>query len=36
MLLQAIYPTPEHEAAAEAIVEFVTTNYRVDAVLLVN
>jgi predicted nucleotidyltransferase len=36
MLLQATYPTPEHEAAAEAIVEFVTTNYRVDAVLLVN
>ena len=36
MLLQAIYPTPEHKAAAEAIVEFVTTNYRVDAVLLVN
>ena len=36
MLLQAIYPTPEHKAAAEAIVEFVTTHYRVDAVLLVN
>ena len=36
MLLQAVYPTPEHKAAAEAIVEFVTTNYRVDAVLLVN
>ena len=36
MLLRATYPTPEHEAAAEAIVKFVTTNYRVDAVLLVN
>jgi predicted nucleotidyltransferase len=36
MLLQAVYPTPEHEAAAEAIVEYVATNYRVDAVLLVN
>jgi len=36
MLLQAVYPTPEHKAAAEAIVKFVTANYRVDAVLLVN
>jgi predicted nucleotidyltransferase len=36
MLLQAVYPTPEHKAAAKAIVDFVTTNYRVDAVLLVN
>ncbi len=36
MLLRATYPTPEHEAAADAIVEFVTANYRVDAVLLVN
>jgi predicted nucleotidyltransferase len=36
MLLQAVYPTPEHRTAAEAIVQFVTTNYRIDAVLLVN
>ena len=33
---RASYPTSEHEAAAAAIVEFVTTNYCVDAVLLVN
>ena len=31
-----LYPTPEHASAAEAIVEFLTANYDVDAVLLVN
>ena len=36
MLLQAIYPTPEHQAAAEAIVEFWATHYNIDAVLLAN
>jgi len=36
VLLRAVYPTPEHEAAAAAIVEYVTTTCRVDAVLLVN
>jgi hypothetical protein len=36
MPLQAVYPTPEHQAAAEAIVEFWTTHYSLDAVLLVN
>lgn len=36
MVLSATYPTPEHATAAEEIVEFFTTNYDVDAVLLVN
>lgn len=36
MQLQATYPTLEHQAAAEAIVEFFATNYTIDAVLLVN
>lgn len=36
MLLQAIYPTPEHQAAAETMVEFWATHYDIDAVLLVN
>jgi predicted nucleotidyltransferase len=36
MQLQATYPTREHQAATEAIVEFFTTNYTIDAVLLVN
>ena len=34
MPLRATYPTPEHASAAEAIVEFFTANYDVDAVLL--
>jgi len=36
MRLQAIYPTPEHQIAADAIVEFYVSNYNIDAVLLVN
>jgi len=36
MLLQAVYPTPEHQAAAETMVEFWVTHYNIDAVLLVN
>jgi predicted nucleotidyltransferase len=36
MKLQAAYPTPEHETAAETITAFFTANYRIDAVLLVN
>jgi hypothetical protein len=36
MELRAVYPTPEHQHAAEAIVEFFTTRCEVDAVLLVN
>ncbi len=36
MLLQATYPTPEHNAAADIIVDFFVSNYKIDAVLLVN
>jgi hypothetical protein len=36
MLLQATYPTPEHKAAADVIVDFFVSNYNIDAVLLVN
>ena len=36
MLLEAKYPTPEHQAAANAITEFFASKYRIDAVLLVN
>jgi predicted nucleotidyltransferase len=36
MQLRAIYPSPEHQQAAEAIVEFFSANYPVEAVLLVN
>jgi len=36
MLRQAIYPTPEHKAAADVIVDFFVSNYNIDAVLLVN
>jgi predicted nucleotidyltransferase len=36
MKLQAAYPTPEHETAAETITAFFATNYSIDAVLLVN
>src|SRR5512133_3328075 len=36
MKLAATYPTPEHQAAAETIVEHFVSNYKVDAVLLVN
>ena len=36
MLLQATYPTPEHQTAAETIVDHFVSNYKIDAVLLVN
>jgi hypothetical protein len=36
MLLQATYPTPEHQTAVDTIVDFFTSNYKIDAVLLVN
>jgi hypothetical protein len=36
MLLQANYPTPEHQAAADVIVDYFVSNYQIDAVLLVN
>ena len=36
MNLQATYPTPEHQTAADTIVDFFTSNYKIDAVLLVN
>jgi predicted nucleotidyltransferase len=36
MKLQAAYPTPEHQKAADTIVDFFVSNYRIDAVLLVN
>lgn len=36
MKLQATYPTSQHGRAAEAITRFYSTNYSVDAVLLVN
>lgn len=36
MKLEAKYPTPEHQRAAEVITDFFTSNYKIDAVLLVN
>ena len=36
MQLKATYPTPEHQTAAETIVEHFVSNYKIDAVLLVN
>ena len=36
MHVQAVYPTPEHQAAADAITEFFSTRFQVDAVLVVN
>jgi len=36
MQLQATYPTPQHQAAADAIVDFFVSKYKIDAVLLVN
>jgi predicted nucleotidyltransferase len=36
MKLEAVYPTPEHQRAAEAIVDFFVSRYSIDAVLLVN
>jgi predicted nucleotidyltransferase len=36
MKLEATYPTQEHQRAAEAIVDFFVSHYKIDAVLLVN
>ncbi len=36
MELHAIYPTPEHQQAADAIVDFFLTRSEIEAVLLVN
>ena len=36
MPFQAKYPTPEHQAAAEVITDFFVSDYKIDAVLLVN
>ena len=36
MKLEPAYPTPEHQAAAKAITDHFTSNYKIDAVLLVN
>lgn len=36
MQLQAAYPTLEHQNAAATIVDFFVSNYKIDAVLLVN
>ncbi len=36
MQLQATYPTPEHQIAANTIVDYFVSNYKIDAVLLVN
>ena len=36
MELRAGYPTPEHRLAADAIVDFFSTEFEIDAVLLVN
>lgn len=36
MNLEPAYPTPEHEQAAQAITEHFVSNYKIDAVLLVN
>ncbi len=36
MELRAAYPTPEHQRAADAIVDFFSTQFEIDAVLLVN
>jgi len=36
MKLEAVYPTQEHQRAAQTIVDFFVSNYKIDAVLLVN
>ena len=36
MKLQATYPTSQHATAAEAIAHFFTSNFDIDAVMLVN
>jgi predicted nucleotidyltransferase len=36
MKTEPVYPTSEHQKAAEIITEYFITNYKIDAVLLVN
>ena len=36
MKLEAAYPTPDHQKAAEAITNHFVSNFKIDAVLLVN
>ena len=36
MRIEAVYPTTEHQNAADSIVEYFVSNYKIDAVLLVN
>jgi len=36
MKLEAAYPTSDHQRAAEIITDFFVSNYKIDAVLLVN
>jgi hypothetical protein len=36
MQLKPAYPTPEHQAAAQVITDHFTSNFQIDAVLLVN
>lgn len=36
MKFEASYPTQEHQRAAEVITDFFVSNYKIDAVLLVN
>jgi len=36
MPFQAAYPTPEHQTAANTITDFFVSNFKIDAVLLVN
>jgi hypothetical protein len=36
MKLEPAYPTPDHRQAADAITEYFVSNYKIDAVLLVN
>src|SRR5215213_1508236 len=36
MIFKAAYPTPEHQKAAQAITEHFVSQYKIDAVLLVN
>jgi predicted nucleotidyltransferase len=33
---EPVYPTPEHQKAADVIAEYFVSNYKIDAVLLVN
>jgi len=36
MKIEPVYPTPEHQKAADIITEYFITHYKIDAVLLVN